>query len=234
MALVEQQAVLTRSVEIGPAIRWMEFKIPAAERFDFIPGQWVSIYASIHGKIITRAYSLASQPSGNRFEICLNLVPDGHFSPFLFGLQPGNTVFMKGPVGNFTFRESGRPAVFVATGTGVVPFRSMLGGFGAIRQGYSKTLLFGARHEAGLMFREEFAALSASNPLFHFVPTLTRPEPHWNGATGRVQPLLWEILGDSKDVDIYICGLKVMVDDVREQLKQRGFDRKQIIYEKYD
>ena len=69
---------------------------------------------------------------------------------------------------------------------------------------------------------------------FDYQPTLTRPEPNWTGRTGRVQPHALELLGDRRDVDVYICGLREMVDDLRLQLKERGFDRKRIIYEKYD
>jgi CDP-4-dehydro-6-deoxyglucose reductase len=43
-----------------------------------------------------------------------------------------------------------------------------------------------------------------------------------------------EALGDRRDVDVYICGLREMVDDVRAQLKAIGLDRKRIVYEKYD
>ncbi len=71
------------------------------------------------------------------------------------------------------------------------------------------------------------------------MPTVTRPGPEWLGRTGRVQAHLDEALAvrtpeEIDNIDVYICGLKEMVDDVRKQLKQRGFDRKQIIYEKYD
>ena len=84
------------------------------------------------------------------------------------------------------------------------------------------------------MFREEFEALSVQHENFHFLPTVTRPESNWTGRTGRVQPLLWEVLGDRTDADVYVCGLKEMVDDIREQLKARGLDRKHIIVEKFD
>ena len=62
----------------------------------------------------------------------------------------------------------------------------------------------------------------------------SRPEPSWIGRTGHVQQHLLEAVGDRRDMDVYVCGLKAMVDDVRAQLKGMGFDRKQIIYEKYD
>ena len=84
------------------------------------------------------------------------------------------------------------------------------------------------------MFRSEFEELSGRLPNFTFVPTVTRPSEDWQGRTGRVQPLLWELLGDRKDVDVYVCGLNEKVESIREELKLRGFDRKQIIVEKYD
>jgi CDP-4-dehydro-6-deoxyglucose reductase len=71
-------------------------------------------------------------------------------------------------------------------------------------------------------------------PRFHFWPTLTQAGPDWTGRTGRVQTHLSEAIAERKDIDIYLCGLRPMVDDVRVILKGMGFDRKQIRYEKYD
>ena len=69
---------------------------------------------------------------------------------------------------------------------------------------------------------------------FRFWPTLTRPDAGWKGRQGRVQAHLMEATGERRDVDFYLCGLKEMVDEVRGLLKGQGFDRKQILYEKYD
>ncbi|MFN7545119.1 MAG: ferredoxin--NADP reductase [Acidobacteriota bacterium] len=234
MALLERQARLLHTVDVGPNIRHFHFEIPGIEHFHFLPGQWVSMTGIVADKKVTRAYSLASLPDRNRFEICLNKVEDGLFTPFLFRLKPGDSVPTKGPVGTFTLRSKERPAIFVATGTGVVPYRPMLKQTGFLEQGIEVTLLFGSRYSYGLMFREEFEALSVQHENFHFLPTVTRPESNWTGRTGRVQPLLWEVLGDRTDADVYVCGLKEMVDDIREQLKARGLDRKQIIVEKFD
>jgi NAD(P)H-flavin reductase len=71
-------------------------------------------------------------------------------------------------------------------------------------------------------------------PQLRFWPTLTQPGPDWGGRTGRVQAHLDEAIGGRRDIDIYLCGLQPMVDDVRQILKGMGFDRKQIRYEKYD
>ncbi|MBV9036023.1 MAG: hypothetical protein JO182_16150, partial [Acidobacteriaceae bacterium] len=91
----------------------------------------------------------------------------------------------------------------------------------------------------GLLYANEFLALTQQFPRFRFLPTVTRPDPQWQGRTGRVMAHLDEALAlrtpdELSTTDVYICGLREMVDDVRKELKARGFDRKQIIYEKYD
>jgi NAD(P)H-flavin reductase len=96
------------------------------------------------------------------------------------------------------------------------------------------TLLFGVRHENSLLYRAEFEALQRAHPNFRFWPTLTRPEPGWSARTGRIQKHLEEAVGASRDCDIYICGLRAMVDETRALLRELGFDRKRMVYEKYD
>ena len=71
-------------------------------------------------------------------------------------------------------------------------------------------------------------------PTFRFWPTLSRADSSWTGRSGHVQSHLLRSSRRTPDLDIYICGLKAMVDDVRAILKGLGFDRKQIIFEKYD
>jgi CDP-4-dehydro-6-deoxyglucose reductase len=84
------------------------------------------------------------------------------------------------------------------------------------------------------LYRAEFDTMACLWPGFRFWPTVTRPDELWSGRTGRVQQHLLEAIGSRRDIDVYICGLREMVDDVRAVLKCAGFDRKQIIVEKYD
>ena len=228
------RARLVESRDIAPAVRHFVFEVPELSTFSFTPGQWISLTSVIEGKEITRAYSLASEPaSGNRFELCLNRVGGGHLSPLLFALQPGDEIEMKAPMGTFVLREPQADSVFIATGTGVAPFRAMLRTF--LREdGPAYTLLMGVRHEADLLYQHEFENLEGQNSRFHFLPTVSRPSAEWTGRRGRVQAHLDEALRDRRDVDVYLCGLRAMVDDLRTILKGMGFDRKQIRYEKYD
>ena len=225
---------LVESREIAPEIRHFVFELPETREFRFVPGQWVSFEENVNGQPVTRAYSIAAPPAGNRFELCLNRVQPGQLSPYLFTLQPGDTVEMRGPFGTFVWRDPPQDSVLVATGTGIAPFRAMLAPRLTKDPAHRITLLFGVRHEQNLLYRDEFEVLERSHPNFHFWPTITRPGSSWTGRTGRVQEHLERAAGASRDVDIYICGLREMVDSVRAMLKNMGFERRRIIYEKYD
>jgi CDP-4-dehydro-6-deoxyglucose reductase len=227
-------ARLIESREAGPDVRHFVFEAPELPVLAFRPGQFVSFNTEINGRKVTRAYSIASAPDGNRFELCLNRVREGLFSPHLFAMQPGGEVRMTGPLGYFVPRTPFRDSVFVATGTGIAPFRSFLLSKEIDLANHRVTLLFGARYEAGLLYRGFFEKLSAEHQNFRFLPTITRPEPNWNGRTGWVQEHLDEALAGRTNVDVYICGLKAMVDAVRSLLRARGFERDQVVYEKYD
>jgi ferredoxin-NADP reductase len=232
------KARLLESKELAPEVHHFEFEVPGVENFAFTPGQFVSVVDRDNGREIVHAYSIASPRNGNRFSLCLNRGEDEIVSPWLFGLQPGDEVEMHGPLGHFTLRNPGHRALFVATGTGIAPFRSMLLDH-LPRSDIDITLLFGVRSEQDLLYREEFENLAEQYRRFRFIPTISRPTETWRGRTGRVQEHLDEALAirtpdERATVDVYICGLKEMVDSVRKELKQRGFDRKQIIYEKYD
>lgn len=228
------RARLAGSREIGPEIRHFLFEAAGVAELVYKPGQFVSVVAERNGKTVTRAYSIASAASGNRFELCLNRVNEGMLSPWMFELRAGDEIEFNGPLGYFVPKSPFRSSVFVATGTGIAPFRAFLqdaeirGGSQPVR------LLFGARYEAGLVFRDEFQELQQRRPGFRFLPTITRPEAGWQGRTGWVQQHLEEALSGLEEPDVYICGLKAMVDAVRSILKERGFDRRRIVYEKYD
>jgi ferredoxin-NADP reductase len=227
-------ARLLESREIAPEVRHLALEIEDSGSFSYVPGQFASVTAEIDGSPITRAYSFASPACGSRIELCLNRVAEGKFSPYLFDLEPGDQIQMTGPWGGFIFRQPVEDSVLVATGTGIVPFRAMLQDQLARDSVHQYTLIFGVRYERSLLYREEFERLARDHSNFHFRPTLSRPEPSWKGRTGHVQAHLFETIGDRRDVNVFICGLAAMVDDVRSILKSSGFDRKRIICEKYD
>lgn len=232
---IPHQAKLVDVREIAPEVRHFWFEVPDMEAFDFIPGQFVSLSAMVKGKKVTRAYSIASVPKRNTFELCLNLVHEGMFSPHLFSLQPGDEVEMKGPHGMFVFKTPISNSMLVATGTGIAPFLPMLQYILPRDKEHEFVLVFGVRYDHSVLYQAEFEELARQHSNFKFICTVTRPGPDWKGNSGRVQQYVFQELGDRKDFDVYICGLKEMVNDVRDRcIKELGYDKKQVVYERYD
>jgi NAD(P)H-flavin reductase len=151
----------------------------------------------------------------------------------LFAMQPGDVVDLAGPLGYFVWRKPAGSSILVATGTGIAPFRGMLQN-AAANPHPTVHLVFGVRFESNLLYRAEFEALERSRDWFQFHPVLSRAGESWTGRRGHVQEHVLELLGERREVDVYICGLKAMVDDLRTRLKAVGLDRKRILYEKYD
>jgi len=233
------RASLARSTALSEFTTHLEFVVKDAPRLGFVPGQWLSLKASTpEGEEITRAYSIASAPSNdNRFAFCLNRVQDGFMSNHLCDLREGAEISFQGPFGSFILRPPLRDTVFIATGTGIAPFRSMLHWLladPARHEGKQFWLLFGVRFEQDIYYREEFERLAAQHDTLHFLPTLSRGAAEWKGLRGYVQQHLPEIVGSRADMHAYICGLDKMVSANRSLLKSLGWDRKQILYEKYD
>src|ERR1700674_3671471 len=230
---------LVRSVSLSVQTKHLDFEVSAVPRFGFVAGQWLSFNSNKpDGEEITRAYSIASPPGDdNRFALCLNRVQDGFMSNFLCDLKEGEKISCQGPFGDFILRPPLRDTVFIATGTGIAPFRSMLHWLLAEKdrhRGREFWLLFGARGEQDIYYRDEFERLAAEHNNFHFLPTLSRAGSEWKGLRGYVQEHLPEIVGTRSDMRAYICGLDKMVKANRELLKSLGWDRTSIRYEKYD
>jgi ferredoxin-NADP reductase len=239
MAFQTLTARLVRSDSLSEFTKHLEFEVQGAPRFSFVPGQWLSVKASTpEREEITRAYSIASPPSNGRFAFCLNRVQDGFMSNYLCDLREGGEISFQGPFGDFILRPPLRDTVFIATGTGVAPFRSMLHNLLERSEVREEThqfwLLFGARSERDIYYGEEFESLAKGHPNFHFLPTLSRGAPEWPGLRGYVQEHVGEIVGSRTDMHAYICGLDRMVSANRELLKSLGWDRKSVRYEKYD
>jgi ferredoxin-NADP reductase len=231
---------LLRSTQISSDSKHLEFLVEGVDQFRFAAGQFVSIkQMKPDGKEHTRAYSIASPPRDNAtFDICLNRVDEGFMSNWLCDLEAGAPMQFHGPHGLFTLREPHSDAIFIATGTGIAPFRSFLGWLfekPERNHGHDYWLVFGTRYEDGIYYREEFEELAKKHPNFHYTATLSRCKEDWQGCRGYVQDHVREIARGRSELRAYICGLNDMVDANRKLLKEElGWDRKQIVFERYD
>lgn len=223
-------------------VRELGFERASGEPFDFVAGQWVSLVLPLAEGEARRAYSIASPPDGSgRFAIAVTKVTGGAGSCFLHALPEGSVVRAIGPQGFFTRpRGTRHPALFVGTGTGVTPLRSMI--LDALASGDDSPmhLLFGVRHEEDRLYLQELDALAKKHANFCFACSLSQPKDDWSGLRGYVQTHVeqaWRALaGAGKgDPHAYVCGLERMVGAVRDVLrKQMNVPRQQVHSERYD
>lgn len=233
---------LTDSRELSPSVRELTFERTDGATFEFQAGQWVSLVLPLASGEARRAYSIASPPEGTpRFSLAVTKVETGAGSPYLHGLAPGATLRAIGPQGFFTRPLTAvQPSLFIGTGTGVTPLRSMIRDALAKGDTSPMTLLFGVRHLEDRFFQEELEGLAARHANFRFAYTLSRGDASWSGLRGYVQTHVeaaWrELEGAGQGAPhAYVCGLERMVGAVRELLrKQMGVDRKQVHSERYD
>lgn len=232
-------ARLLRSIALSGLTKHLEFEMTGVPRFGFVAGQWLSFKTNTpDGEEITRAYSIASPPADdNRFALCLNRVQDGFMSNFLCDMKVGDEIRCQGPFGDFILRPPLRDTIFIATGTGIAPFRSMLHWLLADDSRHQRKqlyLIFGNRIERDIYYHEEFLRLAGQYSNFHYMPTLSRGTPEWKALRGYVQEHVPAVVNGRADMHAYVCGLDKMIKANRELLKSLGWDRKSILYEKYD
>ena len=214
----------------------LRFQLPPGKTMEFKAGQFVQIFVpQKDGKPRRTSYSVASPPQiTNCFELCVTKVEGGRSSTYLHTLKKGDKVTVMGPLGRFTLPPTpSRDIVFIATGSGIAPFRSMIGNL--FSQNFDKTiyLLFGNRYDDDIIYKDEWDKWASEKPNFKLFLTLSRPEK-WKGPKGYVGDKIEEFVPSPKDKDFYICGLSNMINAVVDKLKSLGVPESQIHFEKYD
>lgn len=223
-------------------VRELVFERATGEPFDFVAGQWVSLVLPLSEGEARRAYSIASPPDGSpRFAIAVTKVTGGAGSCFLHALPEGGLLRAIGPQGFFTRpRGTRHPCLFVGTGTGVTPLRSMIKDALASGDDSPMTLLFGVRREDDRLYLDELEELAKRHPSFRFTCSLSQPKGEWDGLRGYVQTHVekaWRELEATNQgaPHAYVCGLERMVGSVRDVLrKQMNVPRQQVHSERYD
>ncbi len=233
--------------DLSPEVRHFTCDVPEVEDFEFNAGQHLKITLSAGGQFEERYYSIASGPGyGNRFDLCIRL-SDDKIGEAIGNLDAGAWLQCFGPSGNFGVRQSSRDSLFVATGAGIAPLRSMIEYLidqheAAVQKAVANgdtspqprnlCLIHGARTVDRLLYEGQFDTLAAEHPYFHFWPTVSRPSPDWEGRRGRVLSHLdAAVNGNAKDIDVYLCGRNDMISTVREELSEAGVAESSIFSE---
>jgi CDP-4-dehydro-6-deoxyglucose reductase, E3 len=207
------------------------------QALSFKAGQFMSIVipgAGPKGRDLRRAYSIASPPESPEVELCIKIVEEGPGTSFLKSLRPGDTFRAVAPYGDFVFEpKPNRNVCFIATGTGLAPFRAM-----ALSQEFHTHLppqsfcLLGVRTEDELIYQATFENI----PGMKFIPAVSRPQGHWKGFQGRVTDYLRSLKNSEfpwKETEFYLCGNGGMITEVKSVLTEKGVSSESIHQEIY-
>jgi CDP-4-dehydro-6-deoxyglucose reductase len=196
-------------------------KLPQNERLQFLAGQYIDFLLK-DGK--RRSFSMANAPHGDEFLQLHVRDYQGLFSGHVFNrMKERDILRLEGPFGSFFLRESAKPMVLVASGTGFAPIKSIIEHCIATGVKRDMVLYWGNRTRADMYAPELPERWASELPGFRFVPVLSdaTADCAWNGRTGFVHNAVMEDHPDMSGVQVYACGAPVMVDAARREFSAK-------------
>jgi CDP-4-dehydro-6-deoxyglucose reductase len=189
-------------------------KLPSHERLQFLAGQYIDILLK-SGK--RRSFSMGNAPHDDQFlQLHIRNVIGGEFTDYVFTKMKEREIMrFEGPLGSFFLREdTDKPIIFVASGTGFAPVKSIIEH--AFHKGIERqmVLYWGGRHLNELYMRDLPMQWQEQHKNFKFIPVLSEPrsEDQWQGRTGFVHLAVMEDFSDMSSYQVYACGSPVVVE----------------------
>ncbi|MGH8685065.1 MAG: CDP-6-deoxy-delta-3,4-glucoseen reductase [Nitrosospira sp.] len=203
---------------VAPNVMVISLKLPANERLQFLAGQYIDIFMK-NGK--RRSFSLANAPHDDELlQLHVRNYPGGTFAEHVFmRMKERDILRFEGPLGTFFLREdSDKPIIFVASGTGFAPVKSILEHAFHVRnlRGSERqmVLYWGNRTKADLYLADLVGSWQQKHDNFTFIPVLSEAlqTDNWTGRTGLVHQAVLEDFNDLAGYQVYACGTPAMVE----------------------
>lgn len=234
----DHTAILRSKKQLARHIWSFVFDLPPDDETTFEAGQYMILRVGTN----YRQYSIATPPSQkNSFELVVEILEHGVGSDFLKNLTEGGEAQFKGPAGVFILRNVQPPVdkIFLATGTGIAPIKSMILTHLQENRPGNLHLFFGLRVRQDVYFEQEFTELSQKYPQFSFSICLSK-EPTLEGLDrcfmlGRVNvglESLWQKSGVN-NYEYYICGSKTAVDSLKDYVIGKGAPADKVFFERF-
>jgi len=204
----------------------------------FRAGQYIGLTVEINGVRTSRAFSLVSSPNQLAYyELGIKRKEGGFVSPHILdNIKIGDILEATEPMGNLYYNRifHGKDLVFIAGGSGITPFISMLRNISERMLPLNVWLIFGCLTEKDILFREELQDIQARRSNIRVKYILSEPGSGWTGACGFItmEEILKEI-GSADNKYFYVVGNRPMYLFIEEQLKAMGVPKHCIIYEAF-
>ncbi len=199
----------------------------------FQAGQYINIFVEIDGVRTARPYSISSAPNQIAYyDITVGRVADGFVSAYLLDqVKAGDSLESTGPAGHFYYNplNHGKDLVFLAGGTGITPFMSM------IREVTDRVLdrkihlFYGSRSQQEAIFHEELLRRAAAHANFTYDLVISDPAQDFKGLSGWLDAdLITRQIGDINGKTFYLCGPQEMYSFCIPELKKLGVPDRRI------
>lgn len=222
---IQQMGVRVASIDkVSHDVAVLRLMLAPGASFGYFPGQYLQVLLKDGSR---RSYSMATQTvRDNQLELHIRHMPGGVFSGHVFNaLQPKAILRVEGPFGSFYLRDSQRPMIFLASGTGFAPIQALLEQLREQGNRRPVYVYWGGRRREDLYRHAQLQAWEAQLPWLRYTPVLSEPVAacDWQGATGFVHRQVLQDFHSLKDFDVYACGAPVVVDSARRDfVESRG------------
>ena len=203
----------------------------------FRAGQYVNVIVNVGGVRTSRPYSISSAPLAGRLELTVRDKPGGFVAPYFFNdLKVGDVLETSGPTGRFYHEPliDGENLVFLAGGSGITPFMSMIREMVQRKHPLRINLLYGSRTPEDVIFRGELEKLAATHSNFTFSLVISEPPEGYRGLKGFLDSkLIAQLVADIQGKTFYVCGPRAMHHLCKAALQEMEVPQRRIRYELY-
>jgi len=237
--------VITKKLQLTKTVFHFFIDIDHPVGFTFVPGQYGTFIIDEKNR---RQYSFCSAPSSSSFELVIDVSPMGPGSTYFLKKNVGDTVEVLAPLGNFMLSKNSLKKVFVATGTGIAPFRSMLleemkrlrnqetkklgilenSRFPSLQVSFLSSLYWGLRYEDDVYWDTELKAIAGQLVGFQYFLSLSKPSEQWGGLKGHVTQQVFQHEKNPQNCEFYLCGNTAMITEMQTQLSAMNVPKEQV------
>ncbi len=207
----------------------------------FGAGKYLTVFETINGMPVTRAYSISSSPKDSlagRYVLTIKLVDGGLVSRYIFDTWTvGSNVEVSAPSGNFEYQplRDAQKVICIAGGSGITPFISMANAVADGDEDFEMTLLYGSRNYTNILFREELEALAARCNKIKVVHVLSDEKKKIGGTEKGfiTAELIKKYAPENEAYSVFLCGPQQMYEFVDKELEKIGLPKKYIRHEMF-
>lgn len=207
-------------------------RVKSSKAINFLPGQYVNV--TVPGTDQHRSYSFSSASGVDEATFLVRNIPGGVMSSYLAdAAKAGDAVTLTGPMGAFYLRPMERMQLWLAGGTGLAPFLSMLEQVAAQGSEQQITLYYAATHAADLVELDRVYTLAAKIGNVTVI-TILAADADAHARKGFVTDHVSADDLNGGDCDVYLCGPPPMVDAVRDHFGKLGVEPANFYFEKFN